>query len=97
MPTYELDDRFQRDLERLSQEERKQLSRAVNKLVADLKARQGFRKGLRIKGIQGHEGVYEMTWAPDGRASFSYGTSPNTGDVHIVWRRVGSHDILQDP
>jgi mRNA-degrading endonuclease YafQ of YafQ-DinJ toxin-antitoxin module len=97
VPTYELDERFKRDLERLSQEERKQLSRAVNKLVADLKARQGFRKGLRIKGVQGHEGIYEMTWAPDGRASFSYGTSPNAGDVHIVWRRVGSHDILQDP
>jgi hypothetical protein len=61
-------------------EERKQLSRAVNKMVADLKARQGFRKGLRIKGIQGHEGIYEMTWAPDGRASFTYGTSPNAGD-----------------
>ena len=97
MPTYELEDRFKRDLERLTQEERQQFSRAVNKLVADLKARQGFRKGLRIKGVQGQEGVYEMTWADDGRATFAYGTSPNEGDVHIIWRRVGSHDIFQDP
>ena len=97
MPTYDLEDRFKRDLERLGMGERQQFSRAVTKMVADLRARQGFRKGLRIKGVQGHEGVFEMTWAPDGRATFAYGTSPTAGDVHIVWRRIGGHDILQDP
>jgi ketosteroid isomerase-like protein len=40
-------------------------------MVAALKARQGFRKGLRIKGIQGHEGIYEMTWAPGGDRELS--------------------------
>jgi hypothetical protein len=25
--------------------------------------------------VQGHPGVWEMTWAPDGRATFEYGRS----------------------
>ncbi|HEX3270763.1 MAG TPA: hypothetical protein VHR15_08940 [Ktedonobacterales bacterium] len=47
--------------------------------------------------MQGHTGVFEMTWADDGRATFSYGTSSVPGEPHIIWRRVGSHDILQNP
>jgi hypothetical protein len=70
---------------------------AVAKIIADLKRGQGFRAGLRIKGVQGHTGVFEMTWADDGRATFSYGTSSVPGEPHIIWRRVGSHDILQNP
>lgn len=37
-----------------------------------------------------------MTWANDGRALFKYGTSPHPGDVHIIWLRVGSHEIFAD-
>jgi hypothetical protein len=70
---------------------------AIQHMVADLKAGRGFRKGLGIKGVRGHPSVYEMRWADDGRATFSYGTSPNPGDVHIIWRRIGGHDILQNP
>jgi hypothetical protein len=97
MPTYSKEERFIRDLRRLSAAEREQFAQAVKHLVYDLRAGQGIRKGLGIKGVQGHEGIFEMTWAPDGRATFVYGTSPNAGDVHIIWRRIGSHDILQDP
>ncbi|HEX6819527.1 MAG TPA: hypothetical protein VF120_14210 [Ktedonobacterales bacterium] len=63
----------------------------------DLKSTAGFRKGLRIKGVQGHAGVFEMTWAPDGRATFSYGAALRQGETHIIWRRIGTHDILQNP
>jgi hypothetical protein len=97
MPTYSKEERFIRDLRRLSARESEQFAQAVKHFVSDLKADRGLRKGLRVKGVQGHTGVYELTWAPDGRATFAYGTSPNGGDVHIIWRRIGSHDILQDP
>jgi hypothetical protein len=30
---------------------------------------QSFHPRLRIKRLQGHLGVWEMTWAPDGRAT----------------------------
>jgi len=41
-------------------------------------------KGLRVKGAQGYPGVFEMTWADNGRAAFSYGVSPVSGDTHII-------------
>jgi hypothetical protein len=33
-----------------------------------------FPPALRVQRVQGHEGVWELTWAPDGRATFSYGS-----------------------
>ena len=95
MPTWERSARFDRDYEALSPSERLAFRAAVAKFVADLESGQGFRKGLRVKGVQGATGVYEMTWAPDGRATFSYGRSIRGGEQHIVWRRVGSHGVIE--
>ena len=50
-----------------------------------------------MKGVRTHPGVWELTWADDGRATFRYGESRRPGDPHIVWRRVGTHDILENP
>ncbi len=97
MPTFDKLPEFLRDWATLSDTQKRQFMNAVAKMVADLKRGQGFRGGLRIKGVQGHVGVFEMTWADDGRATFSYGASPVPGEPHIIWRRVGSHDILQNP
>jgi hypothetical protein len=41
----------------------------VKKFVADLERGQRFRRGLRVKGVQGSPGLYEMTGAGDGRAA----------------------------
>jgi hypothetical protein len=38
-----------------------------------------------------------MTWADDGRATFEYGLKVRIDEVHIVWRRIGSHDIFREP
>ncbi len=50
-----------------------------------------------MKGVRGLNAVFEMTWAPDGRATFSYGEEQRSGEPHIVWRRVGTHAILKSP
>ncbi|QNT98258.1 hypothetical protein HEP81_08030 (plasmid) [Streptomyces griseofuscus] len=42
-------------------------------------------------------GVYELTWAPDGRATWSYGRAVVAGLTHIVWHRIGTHSILDRP
>jgi hypothetical protein len=97
MPTHSKDPTFWRDWQRLSSAEQEHFHEARRKFVHDLKTGQGFRKSLRVKGVQGHAGIFEMMWAPDGRATFAYGTSPIAGDVHIIWRRIGSHDIFQNP
>lgn len=70
---------------------------AVAQFVDDLKTGRGFRKGLRVKGIQGAAGIFEMTWADDGRATFEYGDPVIPGEAHIIWRRVGTHVIFNQP
>ena len=96
MPTYALTDRFKRDLATLTPDEREQFRRAVEKFVRDLVARK-FRASLRVKGIQGADGIFEMTWAGDGRATFEYGEPIIEGEPHVVWRRCGGHEIFARP
>lgn len=47
---------------------------------------QSFHRRLRVKRVQGHPGVWEMTWAPDGReAALARQPWPS-----LVYRRLGS-------
>jgi hypothetical protein len=97
MPTHEEEPDFLRDWASLSPAQKRRFLKTVNKMVEDVRAGRGFRNSLRVKGIQGSTNVFEMTWADDGRATFEYGRSPHPGDTHIVWRRIGGHDILKRP
>ena len=96
MPTYEAFPRFLEDYALLTVAERVAFKRAVDRFVEDLRRRH-IRAGLRVRGVQGVPGAYEMTWAPDGRATFHYGEPVHEGEPHIVWRRIGTHDIFRDP
>jgi hypothetical protein len=89
--------RFRADFERLTPAQQAAFLVAVQQFVDDLRAGRGFRKGLRVKGIQGATGILEMTWAPDGGATFEYGPEVTPGEAHVVWRRVGTHAVFQQP
>ncbi|MEU1676820.1 hypothetical protein ABZ752_33030 [Streptomyces roseifaciens] len=93
MPTYETLPRFTADLDRLTPEQRRAFRRAF---VPDLRAGR-FRAGLRIKRVRRAPGIYELTWSGGGRATWSYGTERIQGAQHIVWRRIGGHDIFTGP
>ena len=98
MPTYDKVATFLRDWAALRPDQRRQFLEAVAKMVYDIKQGRGFRDGLRIKGVEDHEGVFEMTWEKgNGRATFEYGTSPHEGDTHIIWRRINGHAIFKNP
>ncbi len=97
MPTYAWFERFRADFDRLSPVQQRAFLQAVEQFVDDLSSGIGFRKGLRIKGVKGATGVYELTWADDGRATFQYGQEVADGQPHVVWRRVGTHDIFKNP
>jgi hypothetical protein len=97
MPTYQTLPRFVKDFDQLSGDEQDRFREAVAKFVADLGRGRGFRPSLRVKGVQGAPGIYEMTWAGDGRATFHYGAPIQERVIHVVWRRVGIHSILKDP
>lgn len=97
MPTFEWLARFGADFDRLSPAEQAAFLAAIAQFVEDLGAGGRFRKGLRAKGVQGTSGVFQMTWAGDGRATFQYGEAVQGDDPHVIWRRVGTHDIFRQP
>lgn len=96
MPTFDRTRRFDIDYGHLSAEQRTQFVSAVRKFVADL-GKGAFRPSLRVKGVQGARGVFEMSWAANGRATFRYGEELLPGQPHIIWRRIGTHDVLGAP
>ena len=95
MPSYERTRRFERDWKALDETDRTRFRAAFARFDADLAAGR-FRGGLRVKRIQGTDDIFEMSWAPDGRATFEYGTSPS-GGPHVIWRRIGRHDVFRRP
>ena len=90
MPTYVWLARFGADFERLTPAQQAAFLMAVRQFVEDLGLGQPFRKGLRVKGVQGAKGIFEMTWADDGRATFEYGDEVIEGEPQVVWRRNGT-------
>ncbi len=97
MPTFDVDDRFWRDYEGESDERKLAFLAAKALLALDLRNGVQPRPSLRVKRVRRLRGVWEMTWAADGRATFAYGAELIPGQPHIVWRRIGSHEILENP
>ena len=96
MPTYQGRPRFRRDFKSLTAAQVTAWKVALALFVEGLR-RGSFDPSLRIKRVQGEPGVWEMTWAPDGRATFQYGDPVKAGDIHIIWRRIGTHNIFRNP
>jgi len=101
---YERTERFRRDYRRLSDEEKDEFRRAVREQFHPALERhrkepgEPWPKPLRVKGISGAKGIWEMTWSftdPDGRATWEW--AEVDGETGIRWRRVGSHAIFKDP
>lgn len=97
MPTFRWLPRFGADFDRLTPAQQAAFLAAVAQFVEDLRSGGQFRKGLRVKGVKGATGVFEMTWAGDGRATFQYGEPVVAGDPHVIWRRIGTHEIFKQP
>ena len=96
MTTFDVTNRFKRDLKKLQKSQRENFADAVQEFVEDA-ATGKFRSSLRVKRVQGTPEVFEMTWAPNGRATWQYGQPIHGKESHIIWRRVGTHDMVRNP
>lgn len=72
MPTYERWPGFLREYLKLTEEKQVQFMDAVEDMVEDMKAGRPFRPGLRVHQVHQVPGVWEMTWAANGRATFMF-------------------------
>lgn len=96
-PTFEGTPRAWRDLRKLSAKDKQAFARARARFVEGLRVRPpSYDPALRVKRVRGSREVWELTFAPDGRATFRYGDEI-VGEPHIVWLRVGDHSILDAP
>jgi hypothetical protein len=50
-----------------------------------------------VNPLAGHRGVYELRFAPDGRATFTFAPPVREGKPHVILRRIGGHDVLDRP
>ncbi|MDN5857797.1 MAG: hypothetical protein L0H84_04170 [Pseudonocardia sp.] len=53
---------------------------------------------LRVRSVQGADGVLEMTWSfagPDGSATFELVTVDS--ELRCRWRLVGDHEVFKKP
>src|ERR1700742_2485814 len=96
MPTRSVLASFFRDWQGLTPQQQRQVLAALKQFVFDLAAPEsGFHPMLRVKRMQGHRDIWEMSWAPDGRATFEYGDEIHPGQPHIISRRVDTHSIFR--
>jgi hypothetical protein len=105
MPTFEWQALFGRDWEALTAAQRKAFRDAVAAFVADLAEGGGFRKGLRVKKMQGREDIWEMTSAPGPERRTAYRMAPNrdSQDIHPplnyprsrARRRIRVHSVVE--
>jgi hypothetical protein len=97
MPTHEEEDGFWRDIDHLTDEEFARFRRAALRLAEDLD-RGEIRASLRVKPLVNHPSIWEMAREDhDGRATFAYGPERIPGKRHVIWRRVGGHEVFQEP
>lgn len=105
MPTYEVEDRFKQDYRRLRPDQRTEFKRALRDFIRVLRdweqqQRPGmprFPAHLGAKAmVNQRAAIMEFRWAPDGRCTWEYGR-PRQRRFHIVWRRIGTHAIYDDP
>jgi hypothetical protein len=59
-------------------------SQLTHTRLTERAAGKGYRPGLRVKRVRGTGSVWEMTFAPDGRATFEYGDELIPGQPHII-------------
>jgi hypothetical protein len=97
MPTFGWLPRFGADFDQLTSAQQAAFLATVAQFVEDLRLGRQFRRSLRVKGVKGAPGVFEMTWAPNGRATFRFGEPVRDGEPHVIWRRVGTHAIFSQP
>lgn len=97
LPTYSSDPRFDREFAALSTTDARAFLWAKDRFVAALKANRPPEPGLGIRQLVGHPGIFEFHFSDAGRATFEYGSAARGPEAYVIWRRIGGHDIYDNP
>lgn len=99
MPTYQATPQFRREFDRLDPQRQRAFRRMIPEFVAGVESG-AFPSRLRVKRLNRSRGtgqaVYEVTFHGNGRALFQFG-EPVRADVrHVIWVRVGGHEVFDN-
>jgi len=86
----EFTNKFKRNFGRLSEDDQEAFSRQLKKFIDN--PTPPFHPSLRIKKVQGTDGIFEFTVTMGIRMTFEF------GEDKIVLRNIGEHDLtLKNP
>lgn len=95
---------FRNEFERLNKDHRRKFISLMPEfndsceLYAESKGDFVWPARLRVSRLTSHKEIWEMTWSfsgPDGRATFRFVAIDDV--VGVEWRRIGRHEIYQNP
>ncbi|MGZ4214507.1 MAG: hypothetical protein ACXVHX_11580 [Solirubrobacteraceae bacterium] len=97
-PTFDRLAQFKRDYVKLTPSEREGFRAAVKKFVAPFSTTPpgDFGEPL-VRELKEHPGFFELRFAPDTRAIYTFGEAIRRGQPHVVWCRIGSDAALDQP
>ena len=86
---------FMREWQKLTPQQRQLFAAAWRAINASLNAGRGLPPPPFVQKITDYD-VYEVRWDANGRATFHIDHT-DSGEIMIVWRRIGDHKILKNP
>jgi hypothetical protein len=97
-PTFDRLAQFRRDYEKLTRPQRDHFRAAVKKFVAPFSTTPlpEVEEAL-VQQLRDHPGFYELRVDADTRAIYTFGDAIRRGQPHIVWCRIGSDEVLDQP
>jgi hypothetical protein len=97
-PTFDRLAQFKRDYAKLTRSERARFREAVKKFIAPFSTTPPDDvPGALVRELKEHPGFYELRFAADARAIYTFGPAIRRGQPHVVWCRIGSDDALDQP
>lgn len=96
-PTFDRLAQFKRDYVHLTPPQREQFRAAVKKFAAPLGTPPGDVGEPLVRELKNHPGFFELRYARDTRAIYTFGVAIRRGQPHVIWCRIGSDDDLDQP
>ena len=97
-PTFDRLAQFRRDYQKLTGPQRDAFRAAVKKFVAPFSTMPSGDFGEPfVRELKEHPGYFELRFAADARAIYTFGQAIRRGQPHVVWCRIGGNDALDQP
>jgi hypothetical protein len=97
MPRYGWLARFMHEYRALSPQDKAAFLRARTRFVTASREGRVIDSGLGVHQMTNHPGIFEFRFSARGRATFHYGSTARGDDAYVIWRRIGGHEIYDEP